>query len=315
MLSGEELNEIKHFFPLMKYFIFGHARSGTTLLARLIRLHPEVHCNWQAHFFTRPPRITALVSNPEVSRWLSRRHNRWNRGSDPSTAVMRTVCDYILERDARAAGKTIVGDKSPNTDQNEEAVRLLHTIYPDGSLIVVLRDGRDVVLSHLFQDFVDHPEYLSRKGRRIRAEFLSKPDLFYSKRRSLFTAHELRGRALRWADNVNKTEAAGRQLFRHRFLQVRYEDLIDHPAGVMREIWSFLGVSEFPGEKERVFAEMEIRPDATRQREVIPPLAKSVKKGGPGLWEEYFTSRDREIFKQAAGQSLIKYSYEKDENW
>ena len=44
-LTKEEVEEAKSFFPMDKFFIFGHARSGTTLLARLVRLHPEVHCN------------------------------------------------------------------------------------------------------------------------------------------------------------------------------------------------------------------------------------------------------------------------------
>ncbi len=62
-ITPQEVAEAKIFFPMDKFFIFGHARSGTTLLARLIRLHPEVHCNYQAHFFTRPPLLQSLVSD------------------------------------------------------------------------------------------------------------------------------------------------------------------------------------------------------------------------------------------------------------
>ena len=57
-----EVAEARTFFPLEKFFIFGHARSGTTMLTRLIRLHPEVHCNYQAHFFTRPPLLESAGS-------------------------------------------------------------------------------------------------------------------------------------------------------------------------------------------------------------------------------------------------------------
>jgi len=52
-ITREEVDEVKQFFPREKFFILGHARSGTTLLMRLSRLHPDVHCNYQAHFFTR----------------------------------------------------------------------------------------------------------------------------------------------------------------------------------------------------------------------------------------------------------------------
>ena len=132
-LSAEQVVEIKEFFPMEKFFIYGHARSGTTLLARLIRLHPEVHCNWQAHFFTRKPLLKSLVDSAEMEEWLTRRSNRWNDGEDLSPLVMRAAADYIMESDAKRAGaeKHIVGDKSPNSLNDGESVRLLHAVYPD----------------------------------------------------------------------------------------------------------------------------------------------------------------------------------------
>ena len=70
-ITLEEATEIGQFFPREKFFIFGHARSGTTLLMRLVRLHPEVHCNYQAHFFTRQPLLKSLVNTPEAEEWLT----------------------------------------------------------------------------------------------------------------------------------------------------------------------------------------------------------------------------------------------------
>src|SRR5688572_22039478 len=87
-ITAEEVTEIKQFFPREKFFIFGHARSGTTLLMRLVRLHPEVHCNYQAHFFTRPPLLKSLVDMPEAEEWLTRKSNRWNGGGDLSPIVL-----------------------------------------------------------------------------------------------------------------------------------------------------------------------------------------------------------------------------------
>src|SRR5512147_1606159 len=114
-LTPEEVTEIKKFFPREKFFIFGHARSGTTLLMRLVRLHPEVHCDYQAHFFTRRPLLKSLVDAPEVEEWLRRKSNRWNHGQDLSTVVLRAAAEFILERDAARLGKRIVGDKSPSS--------------------------------------------------------------------------------------------------------------------------------------------------------------------------------------------------------
>src|SRR5262245_12262564 len=108
-ITLSEVAEVKQFFPREKFFIFGHARSGTTLLTRLARLHPEVHCNYQGHFFTRQPLLKSLVNSPEAEEWLTRKSNRWNQGADLSPLVLRAAADLIMERDAVRAGKLIVG--------------------------------------------------------------------------------------------------------------------------------------------------------------------------------------------------------------
>ena len=87
-ISREDLDDFHRLFPRTKFFIFGHARSGTTLLMRLLRLHPEVHCDYQAHFFTRRPLLRSLVDSPEVEEWLTRKSNRWNHGKDLSPIVL-----------------------------------------------------------------------------------------------------------------------------------------------------------------------------------------------------------------------------------
>src|SRR5690554_5241869 len=106
-ITPEEVAEVRQFFPREKFFIFGHARSGTTLLMRLIRLHREVHCSYQAHFFTRRPLLKSLVDTPEAEEWLRRKSNRWNHGGDLSAMVLRAAADIIMERDAARVGKPI----------------------------------------------------------------------------------------------------------------------------------------------------------------------------------------------------------------
>src|SRR5262249_48439548 len=103
-ITLEEAAEIKQFFPREKFFIFGHARSRTTLLMRLVRLPPDVYCNYQAHFFTRPPLLKSLVNTPEAEEWLARKSNRWNQGGDLSPLVLRAAADLIMEREAARAG-------------------------------------------------------------------------------------------------------------------------------------------------------------------------------------------------------------------
>ncbi len=43
--------------------------------------------------------------------------------------------------------------------------------------------------------------------------------------------------------------------------------------------------------------------------------ANTFRSGKIGSWRDYFTKQDKEVFKKAAGQLLIKLGYEKDLNW
>src|SRR5512139_3486317 len=169
-ITADEVAEIRQFFPREKFFIFGHARSGTTLLMRLARLHPEVHCNYQAHFFTRQPLLKSLVDTTEAQEWLGRKSNRWNHGRDLSPLVLRAAAEFIMERDAARLGKSIVGDKSPSSTIHGQSVRDLHDLFPDASLVYIVRDGRDVLISERFRNLVEESKFLKAEDKQIVAE-------------------------------------------------------------------------------------------------------------------------------------------------
>lgn len=310
-ITPEEVTEAKTFFPLEKFFIFGHARSGTTMLTRFIRIHPEVHCNYQAHFFTRQPLLEVLVADPEVGDWLRRPSNRWNRGKDLSPVVLRAAADFIMEREARKEGKRIVGDKSPSSLLDGQAVRLLVKVYPDARLIYIVRDGRDAAVSHRFQAFIDFPEQLTNEDLQIRDAFSRDPQPFLRGERSIFTEGGIRRAAQGWVRNVTETDELGKQLLGERYIALRYEDLLAQPWEEMNRLWAFLGASQdAPGLHEALLDEMRRNPDADWQQEKARDIAQSLQKGKRGTWRELFTSRDRQIFQQIAGETLQAWGYE-----
>jgi len=313
-ISPSEVLEVKAFFQQGKFFIFGHARSGTTLLTRLIRIHPMVHCNYQGHFFTRSPLLESLVNDEEVAAWLTRRSNRWNQGQDLSPLVMRACCDFILERDARSAGKgdpaCVVGDKSPNSLLDGKAVQLLVNVYPDAQLIFIVRDGRDAAISHRFQAFIDNPNSLNKEDLRIRKQYAEDPEPFLSGARSIFTEMSLEKYAHGWVRNVTETDQFARDLIVDRYFPLRYEDLLNDPHQIMAQTWKFLGVDPYaPGVKDNLDDELNKNPDADWQREKAGVFAESFTKGKSGSWQEIFTAKDKQVFHQIAGETLSKWGY------
>jgi hypothetical protein len=315
-ITAEEVAEIRQFFPREKFFILGHARSGTTLLMRLARLHPEVHCSYQAHFFTRQPLLKSLVNSPEAEEWLRRKSNRWNRGADLSPLVLRAVADLMMERDAAREGKMIVGDKSPSSTIHGQAVRDMYAVYPDAKLVYIVRDGRDVLISERFRNFVEESKFLSSEDRQIIEDLRRDQGQFTNGTRSIFTESVIRRVAKGWAANLNEIESEGLRLYGDRYLGIRYEDLLAAPFEEMSRVWNFLGVKNVDGSLlEQIKAEMSSNPDEQWQAERNQGIASFLPKGQAGNWSRLFTERDKTVFKEAAGDMLMRWRYEQNNDW
>ena len=315
-ITPEEVAEIKQFFPREKFFIFGHARSGTTLLMRLARLHPEVHCNYQAHFFTRRPLLKSLVDSPEAEEWLTRKSNRWNQGRDLSPLILRAAADLIMERDAAREGKMIVGDKSPSSTIHGQAVRDMHAVYPDAKLVYIVRDGRDVLVSERFRNLVEESKFLKPEDKRIILELRKDQSQFTNGIRSIFTETFIRRVAMGWVTNLQEMEDEGRRLFGENYFSLRYEDLLEAPFDEMTKLWEFLGVKKTDISLEtKTKAEMESNPDEEWQTKQNEDIASFLPKGQAGNWTRLFTEKDKSVFKEVAGGMLVKWGYEKDDNW
>ena len=315
-ITDEEVAEIKQFFSREKFFIFGHARSGTTLLMRLARLHPDVHCNYQAHFFTRYPLLKSLVNTPDAEEWLARKSNRWNEGRDLSPLVLRAAADVILERDAAREGKSIVGDKSPSSTIHGQAVRDMYAVYPDAKLVYIVRDGRDVLISERFRNFVEESKFLTAEDKRIIEDLRKDQTQFTNGTRSIFTETFIRRVAKGWVTNLQETEDEARRLFGDDYFGMRYEDLLSTPFDEMTKLWKFLGVKKVSkGLAKEIKAEMASNPDEEWQAKRSEGIASFLPKGQAGNWSRLFTARDKVVFKEAAGEMLVKWGYEKDLNW
>lgn len=314
-ISAEQLAELKELFSLPKFFIFGYPRSGTTLLMRLVQLHPEVHCSREGHFFTRDLDATRLFADAEIRTWLGRRSNRWTAGQKLEPVLVRLVADFIMEREARKLGKRIVGDKTPNSNGGQ-AVQRAHAIYPDARLIYIVRDGRDAALSHRFQHFIDHPEYLKKEDLRIRQDFARDSRPFFQKQRSVFTPAAIENEALGWSQNVNDSHRRGQELFGDHYASLCYENLLANPLEHLRRLWAFLQVDpDYPGMESQVIEKMAYNPGAEAQQKKEGDLAGKLPRGTQGGWKELFTPRDRDAFKNIAGDELIAWGYEKDKGW
>ncbi len=307
-LSEEQISHIARYFSRPKFFVIGYPRSGTTLLARLLGLHPQVHCNWQAHFFSEAHSLMSALVTQQSFAWAARRNNRWTQSADDMTVGLRVVCDYVMESQADKLGKRIVGDKSPDANWSANLPHL-HRVYPDAFVVNIVRDGRDVALSRRVQQLIDRPQSLGIGGRRVRQRILSGGSEDSPGWMRIFGRRWLRREAARWSKEVVNTHRVGRQLFAERYLAVTFEELLRQPATVAKSIWELLGADIDQVRQKDINAEMDQNPAAEWHREVAPELTAGLPRGEAGGWRKVFLPREVKQFVQVADEGLRVWGY------
>ncbi len=309
------------------FFVVGFMRSGTTWLMRMLDAHPEVLCRGEGRIFGAGWKRKALKKN-DVDRpasslyealldaeylrlWVER--SVWSRDGDPREhieAMTRMAAGYFMTRELLKSGKRLVGDKSPLL--NDRMVREISRIYPEARVIHIIRDGRDVAVSAAFHlwNFGNVKEGTEIAEKR--AAYRADPEGFVRSGRSIFTGDQLRTLASDWSSYTGGAAQDGPALLGDRYMEVRYEDLVADPERHMRNIFSFLGaVSDEETVAGCVRSQSFERLSGGRGRGE-EDASSFFRKGVAGDWRRLFTTKDREIFEETAGETLARLGYERN---
>ncbi|MDC0363007.1 sulfotransferase [Halioglobus sp.] len=213
-------------------FLVGHSRSGTQLLRTLLNRHKQIAIvTNESKFipavmerFGPPSRLSdpakihdfyQFFSDTTFYRRLREKgfalsEEELMRLSDPSS--WESFFEVIFRFYAPSAGKKaesfIWGDKSPRYLKELESFT---TCFPNSKFIHIIRDPRDVCLSH-------------KKRWRTPCELT----------------------AAKWQARVGESRQVGASLGAQRYRELRYEDLLLDTESVIRSLCDFLGVGFHP---------------------------------------------------------------------
>jgi len=178
---------------------------------------------------------------------------------------------------------------------------------PDFVPYFIYRDPRDVVVSHVFYvtemepNHVHHAYYQSLPDfdERLKVSILGRPELEACpepRRRVEFP--DVAGRFapyLGWLDQPS-------------VMKIHFEDLIHDRSGALnRIIEHFLARVPLQVERSLLLESLEMS--------INPSKSPTFRSGKTGEWKKHFTDEHKKIFKEVAGDLLIKLGYEKDHNW
>jgi hypothetical protein len=318
------------------FFVVGQAKSGTSWLMKILDAHPEILCKGEGRFFGRdfiqedfergqqgriqPSSLyRALLEAEYLGGWIER--SVWTRGDDVEehlTNLTRLSTDYFLTQRLAKSTKSIVGDKTPFV--SNAILKEIAEIHPEARVIHIIRDGRDAAVSllhHRWKHAKDEggiyelwPEELAkRQAYREKSEELIKTG------EGMFPKGMLRNMAAGWKDRIGKSTQDGRKLLGANYTEVRYEDLLERPHEEVRRLLEFLGAGATDEiVKQCVSSASFERLSRGRQRGEEDP-SSFFRKGIAGDWQNVFTEEDKRVFKEEAGDLLIKLGYEESNQW
>jgi hypothetical protein len=298
------------------FFILGYQKSGTTWLMCTLDAHPEILCKGEGRFFgadwrregvrrrdVRRPASSlynAMLDAEYLRLWVER--SVWSRNDDADehlSNLTRMAIDYFLLGELSKTGKRLVGDKSPLL--TPETIREISEIYPESRVIHIIRDGRDAAVSAAHHSW--------NFGKRKKD--LGTPDTGGS----IFGEGQLAKLAADWGTRVSRTVEDGPALLGDNYAEVRYEDLLTHSEEEVRRLLGFLGVeADEEVVKSCVSSASFEKLSKGRKRGEEDP-ASFFRKGVAGDWGNVFREEDKRVFKEEAGNLLIRLGYEKDNDW
>ncbi len=248
----------------------------------MLNAHPDVAVPPESRFIVELWRGNEQVDVADLLRRLAS-HKRFQTWDLP----IETVRDELDDRErasyvevieaayrayARVNGKRRWGDKTP---RYVEHIDFLARLWPEARFVHLVRDGRNVALS--YADVPFGPTTVS-------------------------TAAKL------WASRVRAGMAAGRSLGRRRYIELRYEELVEDAESQAKRLCEFLDLDFDPGmvdHTERARGAVLPRASKYNPRVMQRPLAHL------RAWEESMPAEHVELFEAVAGDVLSDLGYER----
>jgi hypothetical protein len=272
-------------------FMLGAERSGTTLVMAMLACHPRIAVPEVVWYYPRfrPYLFTyGDLSKDENLRTLADemvfglKTPFWGMPVNVRTIVDEIMSDLkersfagiycaMIERFARTSGdKPRWGEKTPH---NLFFVKEILEDFPNAQLICITRDGRDTAADYLDSSFGPT---------------------------NVFAAAES------WALCQNAVKPWRKSLRSSQWLDLKYEDLVTDPKGVLLRTCDFLGEDYAPEMLGFFETDLARNRGATKDH---APLGHAVSDRYVGIYKSQLSLRDQRIFAWVAGRELEEAGY------
>jgi hypothetical protein len=274
-------------------FIVGCARSGTTLVHRIVDAHPEIAITPEMHWITRyfdyfnnqnrlviPELVSELTGHKRFAQFEIPREEFEGLLGPGEAVPYPTFLSRVFGLYGKIKNKPLVGNKTP---AYVRSIPTFHALWPEARFVHIIRDGRDVCLSVLNWN----------KAERTAGRYAS------------WEEDPVSTTALWWERKVRKAREDGAALGPDLYHETLYEELVDDPERECKRLCEFLGLP---------YDDAMIRFHEGRERAEPGRGAKSAwlrVTSGLRDWRMQMRTGDVERFEAAAGDLLEELGYER----
>ncbi|MEE9166922.1 MAG: sulfotransferase [Candidatus Neomarinimicrobiota bacterium] len=268
-------------------FVVGVGRSGTTLLQAMLNAHSRVAFIPEINFVRR------FLATNKLEKTMKKKgrdgllqllyRDRWIRRldldltqvlpdfEDKKEGISLRTYQSLVDAYRKRTKKEKIGDKDP---RSVEYLPLLKTHFPNATVIHIVRDPRDVLVS------------------KFKAA--------WSKNKSIFR-HVLVNKFQLWMAHKHA------DVFGDRFLEVNYEELVSKPEEVLERICLSLGIEfeesmlMYHESAENLVTDEELQ----WKREILGPL----KPANVGKWKKELTNWQVALVEENVDLAFRHYGY------
>ena len=207
----------------------------------------------------------------------------------------RRTMDDILS-DLRAVPQGVIG--WGYVEATPENVAFL--CQPDRVNYFIYRDPRDMLVSQVFFATDMHEEH------RMHEYYKSLPD-FGERLKVAITGIEKDG--LKMVSVKQRYQGVFQWLEQKNMMCIRFEDLINNRDATLNVMLDEIESTGYriPTQREKA---LSILVEA-----IQPKKSHTFRSGKTGGWREHFTEEHKKLFKDVAGDLLVKLGYEKNNDW
>ena len=260
-------------------FVIGHARSGTSILTRLLRKYLMINFGTESQFLVRfynrldqygdlskDENARTLIDDISKERFFAKCRRNFNFDIDTNRVFNEApersypvFVDTMFRHFSDFRKFPRWGDKTPEYINH---LPIIHDMFPKAQYIHIVRDGRDVAMSI----FRTH----------------------FGPKNFVIAAQE-------WRQQMLEAKSFFQEMPTEQYIEIHYEDLIQDPEPMLLKLRDFLQIDDSSGEVAGLINK-EIHDD--------------IKPGNFNKWKTQMTPTQRLNYERIAADMLHAYGYE-----